>query len=216
MRALCPTFALTTVAALTALTGCQDATPMTAPVAINQAVAAAPGASSQPAAAAAAKDEHDHGAATGKATGPGSTPADREAVDADGTVRRGGALSKDAAIVPVSVALKQADLAGKTVKIQGKVESVCQKKGCWFVIVGDKPEDKIRITAKDYGFFVPKAAAGRTAVIEGQLEVKELDVKTAQHLEDERVMGGAEQPKKIEAPQKEFSIEASALEMRSL
>src|SRR5690242_1285855 len=52
---------------------------------------------------------------------------DREAVDKDGVVRRGKALSKDTKAITVAEAIAQADkLAGKSVKIAGKVESACQ------------------------------------------------------------------------------------------
>ena len=149
------------------------------------------------------------------ATARGTTPADREAIDADGVVRRGGALTKDAPAVPVATAFAQSKaLAGKNVKVSGTVDAVCAKKGCWFVVKGDKPEQTIRITAKDYGFFVPKAAKGQAAVVEGLLEVKTLDQATAQHYEDERPLAAGEQRKKITGDTVELSIVAAALELK--
>lgn len=139
---------------------------------------------------------------------------DREAVDPDGVVRRGAALS---AVTPISVskAFGDADtLKGKSVKIEGTVESVCQAMGCWFVLQGEKPEQTIRITAKDHGFFMPKASKGKKAVIEGELSVKELDIATAKHYEEDRVAGTGEKAKDITTPAKEVSVIASAVEMR--
>ena len=34
------------------------------------------------------------------------------------------------------------ELDGKKVKLQGKVTDVCSKMGCWFVVQGDKADDK--------------------------------------------------------------------------
>jgi hypothetical protein len=182
---------LVAAAALLVVAGCADA---------HAAETSAPGASSQPAAAPTAR---------------GTTPADRDAVDADGVARRGVALSKDAPAVPVAVAFaKSKELQGKTVKVAGTVDAVCAKKGCWFVVKGDRPDQTIRITAKDYGFFVPKAAKGKAAVVEGLLEVKTLDPATAQHLEDERTLAPGEQRKKIAGDTVELSIVAAALELK--
>jgi hypothetical protein len=133
----------------------------------------------------------------------GVDPADRDQIDADGVVRRGMALSP-AAPMSIGEVLAQADtLAGKSVKVTGTVASVCAKKGCWFVIKDG--ERAIRITAKDYGFFVPARASGMVATLEGQLSISELDEAEVKHLESE----GA-------SPQgaKEVAIAAAAVEMK--
>jgi hypothetical protein len=138
----------------------------------------------------------------------------REEVDADGVVRRGQKLS-DAVAVSVSGAkAKSLELDGKTVKVQGKVESVCQAMGCWFIMQGEKPEDTIRITSKGHDIFVPQSAAGRTAIVEGEFKVKTLDKATAQHFEDERPLKPGEQKKTITEDQKELSLAVTALEMK--
>lgn len=52
------------------------------------------------------------------------------------------------------------------VKLTGKIVDVCQKKGCWMEVdLGNN--QTMRVTFKDYAFFVPKDAAGKTAVIDG-------------------------------------------------
>lgn len=51
-------------------------------------------------------------------------------------------------------------------KVTGTVITVCQKKGCWMTLdIGHG--QTMRVTFKDYGFFVPKDCAGKTVVIEG-------------------------------------------------
>jgi hypothetical protein len=62
-----------------------------------------------------------------------------------------------------------------TTKVTAKIEDVCQKKGCWMNLVDDKG-NKIRVTFKDYAFFMPKDAAGKTAIIEGVATVDETSV----------------------------------------
>ena len=42
------------------------------------------------------------------------------------------------------------------VKITGEIEECCQKKGCWMKVSVEGMDDPIRVTFKDYGFFVPK------------------------------------------------------------
>lgn len=143
----------------------------------------------------------------------GATPDDRNSADPDGVIRRGEALSA-AAPMSVDEAFANAkSLAGKTVKIQGKVSSVCAKKGCWFELKG-QGEQGIRITAKGYGFFVPTQAAGMAAIIEGELSVGELDQATAQHYEDDKVEGTGQPAKKITGPVAELAVVAAGLEMR--
>jgi len=105
-----------------------------------------------------------------------------------------------------------AQLNGQTVKVEGMVKTVCQKKGCWFVLEG-KNGDQIRITAMGYKFFVPKDSSGMSAVIEGQFAYKEINAKLAQHYEDDRVTGTAEKPHKVTESVKEFSIAATAVEL---
>ncbi len=59
-------------------------------------------------------------------------------------------------------------------KLSGTVEDVCQKKGCWMDLKNG--EESIRITFKDYGFFMPKDAAGKEAIIEGVAKIEETSV----------------------------------------
>lgn len=140
---------------------------------------------------------------------------DRETVDPDGVVRRGSPLTPDLEVLPVSVAVAKAkDLDGKKVKLTGKVESVCQPMGCWFVVQGDKPEDKVRISTKAHNIFVPKSSVGNTATVEGTITIKTLTKETAQHYEDERELKAGETKKTFTADVTELSIDVAGLEMK--
>lgn len=69
------------------------------------------------------------------------------------------------------------------VKVKGKVEAVCQAKGCWMNIVAEQPDaEEMMVKFKDYGFFVPKDIAGREVVMEGYAFREVTPVDELQHL----------------------------------
>jgi hypothetical protein len=74
--------------------------------------------------------------------------------------------------------LTQADTVAA--KVQGTVESVCQAKGCWMQVKLDDGQT-MRVTFRDYGFFVPKDIAGKTVVFEGRAFQKVTPVKLLKH-----------------------------------
>jgi hypothetical protein len=123
---------------------------------------------------------------------------------------RFGAPLGDAPKVALANLVKDsAAWAGKTVKTEGTVSTVCQQKGCWMVL--KTGEASVRVTFKDYGFFVPKDSAGATAVLEGVFNVKTVPEATAKHYAEETPDG---RPDAIKGDQKELSLVASGVEMR--
>ncbi len=73
------------------------------------------------------------------------------------------------------------------VKVEGKVESVCQAKGCWMNIVSeDATKEPMFVKFKDYGFFMPKDIAGQTVIMRGKAYKEETSVEELRHYaEDE-------------------------------
>jgi hypothetical protein len=70
------------------------------------------------------------------------------------------------------------------IKVEGVIEEVCQAKGCWMTIdVGDN--ELMRVKFKDYGFFVPKDAAGKTAIVQGVAKKEAIDVDELKHLAED-------------------------------
>jgi Domain of unknown function (DUF4920) len=65
-------------------------------------------------------------------------------------------------------------------RVTGTVESVCQVKGCWMKVNMDNGQT-MRVTFKDYGFFVPKDIAGKTVVFEGEAKMKTTSVAELKH-----------------------------------
>jgi hypothetical protein len=65
-------------------------------------------------------------------------------------------------------------------KVEGKVVECCQTKGCWMKLdAGDGTT--MRVKFRDYGFFVPKNSAGKTAVIQGTATVETVSVAELKH-----------------------------------
>ena len=96
------------------------------------------------------------------------------------------------------------------VLLSGKVLKVCKKKGCWLVLGDDKRS--VRVTFKDYAFFVPKDSTEKQARVQGILKEEMLSVKDARHfLKDE----GASRAEiaKVKAPMKTWSFVASGVEL---
>jgi hypothetical protein len=77
------------------------------------------------------------------------------------------------------------DYDGKTVALEAKVRQACTKKGCWMELADDDKGPGVRVTFKDYGFFVPLDSAGSTAKVEGTVKVAELSAEQAKHYEAE-------------------------------
>jgi hypothetical protein len=77
--------------------------------------------------------------------------------------------------------LKKLDLTQKkAIEVEGEVSAVCQAAGCWMTINLDNGET-MRVTFKDYGFFVPKNLAGTKVVFKGIPEVTETSVSDLRH-----------------------------------
>lgn len=69
------------------------------------------------------------------------------------------------------------------VKVKGKVDEVCQAKGCWMSIIADQANtEDMMVKFKDYGFFVPKDIAGREVIMEGYAFREVTPVDELQHL----------------------------------
>ena len=89
--------------------------------------------------------------------------------------------------------------AGQTVRVEGTVTDVCEMRGCWFEVAGDKPGQKLRFKVTDGEMVFPADSKGRHAIAEGVLAVKELSLEDtrAQAEEDAREKGQAFDPNSI-------------------
>lgn len=142
----------------------------------------------------------------------GVTVDDRDQVDSDQIVRRGYPLPKGKTLSVANCMDKAKTLDGTMVKVAGTASQVCAKKGCWWMLSGDKPNETIRITAAEYGFFVPRSVKGKPATVYGKLEVKHMSKAEAQHLADDAKEAG-QKPAEGPLPTVELRLTAHGLEM---
>ncbi|MDW8347165.1 MAG: DUF4920 domain-containing protein [Bacteroidia bacterium] len=68
---------------------------------------------------------------------------------------------------------------GVNALLTGKISDVCQNKGCWMQVQSEDKKHTLHITFKDYGFFVPKDATGKTAIFKG---IAKYDTTTVEEL----------------------------------
>lgn len=74
---------------------------------------------------------------------------------------------------------KPARFTGKQLLVTAQVDQVCQKKGCFFI--ASDGDAMVRVSFKDYGFFVPTDIAGRRVTLAGEFTTRELSAEEAQH-----------------------------------
>lgn len=93
--------------------------------------------------------------------------------------------------------------------IQGEIKEVCTKKGCWLTM--DLPNGKsMRVTFKDYGFFVPTNSQGFPIILEGVATLSETDVETLRHYAEDEGLS-KEEVEAITEPKKEITFEATGV-----
>mgnify|MGYP002136505041 CR=1 FL=1 len=101
----------------------------------------------------------------------------------------------------------------KDIKLTGKVSAACQRKGCWMTVgTGEPGQPSVRISFKDYGFFVPTDSMGKTATVEGHFKLTTMSVAEAQHHADDAAKAGTV-AQKVTAPQRTLSLVATGVEL---
>lgn len=94
-------------------------------------------------------------------------------------------------------------------KIIGKVNEVCQAKGCWMKV--DLEEgNHIMVKFKDYGFFMPKDIAGKEVILNGKAFVEEMPVEEQRHYAEDAGKT-SEEIASITQPKRTYSFEADGV-----
>lgn len=154
---------------------CDKGPPKTSEAASAKTAQAAPGAAAPSAPAAAAKLE-------GQTFGTGVKLPSSTAIDA--------------------ILAEPTKFAGKSVRVEGMVTDVCEMRGCWFEMAGDKPGQKLRFKVTDGEMVFPMESKGKKAVAEGVVAVKELTLEQTKEYEAEqaREKNAPFDPAKVTAP----------------
>ena len=94
-------------------------------------------------------------------------------------------------------------------KISGEVLGVCKKKGCWMTL--KMPDGTpMRVTFKDYGFFMPMDIVGKKVVLDGIAKKQTISVETLRHYAED-AHKSPEEIAKITEPKKELAFEAEGV-----
>jgi hypothetical protein len=94
-------------------------------------------------------------------------------------------------------------------KVSGEIKEVCTKKGCWFTMDLANGEP-MRVTFKDYGFFIPTNSQGFPIILEGVATMTETDVETLKHFAEDQGKS-KEEVDAIIAPKREITFEATGV-----
>ncbi len=120
----------------------------------------------------------------------------------------GSEFPDDARFFAPGYLVRNADIfKGDQVATKGTIKQVCQKKGCFFMLsAGDQ---KIRVTFKDYRFFIPTDAAGAKVQLTGTFKIKPLTEEQAKHYAED----AGKNPDDIEITEKEYNIVATSVKI---
>jgi len=116
----------------------------------------------------------------------------------------------ESAVAVDQVIAKASDFSGKNIKVSARIAKVCRKKGCWMTLQPEaNSEQYVRVTMKDYGFFVPVDCDGKTATVEGIFKSVELPEAQRKHLAED----GGDDPTKVTGKAMELSLVATAIDI---
>lgn len=121
----------------------------------------------------------------------------------------GEKITEDGAMPTDSLKAMMGDKTELECKLTGKVDAVCQKKGCWMELK-NSDGSTMRVTFKNYGFFMPKDCSGRTAIIDG---IAKVDITSVADLQEYAKDDGKskEEVEAITEPLKELVFEAKGV-----
>ena len=121
----------------------------------------------------------------------------------------GNSINADGAIASNQLLAQLAGKDSASLKVEGIITGVCQKKGCWMEMeIGNN--QTMRVTFKDYAFFVPKDASGKTAIIEGYAHNDTTSVDELRHYAEDDGQS-KEEIEKITQPEVSISFEAKGV-----
>lgn len=118
----------------------------------------------------------DHGAPTAKP----------QASEGHGKVIQRGQPVSGAPEVPLQKLLASPEsYVGKQVLVTGTVRRACERRGCWMELTDAGGSRAVRVTFKDYAFFVPTTSAGAKARVVGEPKLVRLTEGMAAHYQSE-------------------------------
>ena len=129
--------------------------------------------------------------------------------EASATYDSFGAEIDDKGAMPLVQFASEFNSDSASVKLSGVATAVCKKKGCWMNIAVDGDET-MKVTFKDYGFFVPKDIEGKNVIFEGVATRQVTDVATLKHYAEDAGKS-KEEIDAITEPKEELVFEATGI-----
>ncbi len=138
----------------------------------------------------------------------GNTKQSTEKVEEENIeiTKHGDAITEDGAVSSANFLTQFEGKDSLNVKLTASITEVCSKKGCWMKLDLENGKS-MRVTFKDYGFFVPLNAAGKLAVVEGIAKIDTTDVATLKHYAED-ANATQEEIDAITEPEINYSFEA--------
>lgn len=124
-------------------------------------------------------------------------------------IYRGKKINEKGAIPASSLLEAMGDKKEMKTKIEAEIITCCQKKGCWVQVdIGN--DELMRVTFKDYGFFMPLDCPGRTAIMEGKAYYETVSVDMVRHYAEDAGKS-AEEIAAITEPEYKLTFEATGV-----
>jgi hypothetical protein len=82
-------------------------------------------------------------------------------------------------ITMASLVTDSASHLAKPFQVEARIAKVCQKKGCFFI--AQQEQHILRVSFRDYGFFIPTDSSGKSVILAGELVQKEISPEQAAH-----------------------------------
>ncbi len=134
-----------------------------------------------------------------------------KSVDAENNQYFGEKITADGAITYDALLAKMGDAEKMDAKVTGKIESVCQVKGCWMNIVSDDTsKEEMFVQFVDYGFFMPKDCTGKKAIMDGYAYREVTSVEELRHYAEDEGKS-KEEIAAITEPEEELKFLASGV-----
>ena len=150
-------------------------------------------------------------AATGRPQGCGNLPVAKPIVANQKTHYGNPFVQTGSAPIPVDKLIASSNFFTNTdVLVAGRINKVCKKKGCWFVLQGaGDGTNFVRVTMK-HSFFVPTDCEGKTVEVEGTFRSVPLPEAARKHLAED----GGEDPSKVKGSAVELTLVATGVSIQ--
>ncbi|MDZ7631101.1 MAG: DUF4920 domain-containing protein [Gemmatimonadaceae bacterium] len=111
-----------------------------------------------------------------------AAPLTAQTVTDSAIVRRGAPVPAGEAIAVTQLVASARTYTDRAVLVEGIITRECTEKGCWMQVAPTSDARGMRVTFKDYGFFIPQSMVGRKARMEGMTKVTTHSKAAADHL----------------------------------